>query len=1498
MKHSRLSALLPLVLALLGGGTALAQTGVLGKDWTLQRPPLTAENLRSIAANGTSSLVAVGGHGTILTTPNVGTGWSKNTVPGNLAADLWDVTYADSSAGSKYVVVGSASTILTAPDTLGTTPTGLTWTAVTSSKFVSTDQFNAVAINGSTWVAAGATAAGTGVVVVSRDQGATWLRYGVSSSTALLDVTTIPTNAGTYIYAVMNGYLVYSFNYGVTWSRVFLGTGVTVKSIAYATPSGLNPVINITGSTSFTAVGAGALSATNSAPANVAITWTGTDLVGVTRTGQLWHSSDGGQDWQNISNTATSTVPGTPFNRAINIGDKLFVAVGDGGIIQSFALTDTGGAWTSLTTAGITSFPANSIAWNEKTDSNSRYVAVGSGITWTSQDGVTWTQNPQTTSTMNMLQVMWSGSYFVAVGNGLWVSADGVTWQSQVAAPVTGTAPSVYTVNRLGGTPVALGFGPLPSNSKVSAVMLSFGDSLGYAWSAFKPITTAQWAMLGITKSDAGLYVAVGWGGRVLVSKTPSNTASWTQYIVSLASGEDFTDVLWANNMFVAVTSKGGIWTSANGSTWVKRKAASQALWCITRVKHATTSGYDDQFIAAGDHGLLVTSFNGEEWAEADMGTSQFTNQILWRPSTSIDTITHTDSETDTVKTTTYTVDTGTQTLNSNIETKVSKFLVTRVEQVLTISTNPLVRRVLSTSSTNGTADVTTSNVAGTPVSPWTTSAPATVVSATQSTVTKDFDYTQGSSGAGVTPTSAQNSSTPYGLLSAGGYGAFFSSNGTPPVQVKVNFATAASSIPAWGGSQVVTVNLSAANALPVTVTFSFTGTAALTDYKRSATSVTFAAGETTKTLTITGVNDSLAHHDATAIITMTKATGDVKIGTTAVHTVTITDTVQAVTTTDSFVTVGSPVTLSSTIAAPPSGTLVYQWYKNNKAISGATGAYFLIPAATLADAAAYTVTARSSTSGTGQSNTVQVGVLDGSDQLVTGKTAGSSITYPVISVKVAGTGLTYQWKRNGSLLNGATSGSLALSSSNAASGDAFTCDVTMGGDTLTSGNIVFLTVTTQAGAGKPTFPNGQVGQVYPVFTIASSNNASNWTITGLPPGLTYNSTRGTISGTPTKAGTYAVRVQASNAFGTLNTTAVVSSLTVTPLQAGAVGTYMGVVGSNAAANLGLGGRVDLATTALGSFTGKLTDATGVHPFYGVLGGSDPIVRTGSVLLPAQTLTFTLNGGSGAFAGSVAAGGDTASMAGWRKTAQTVVRSGRYSMAINPASSTNGSGYALFVVDAAGNLTFTGRVADETATAYTASCFMGPNGEYGFFQPLYGGAGSLQGRMQVAQGVSPQHEDNFLTGSLNLARIVSPATTANPAVYTVDGGRYVAPAKGKIVMNLLPVGNNLSVAFTGADIAGGAQSPDGLFTLLPPATVIPPSPNDTETGLEFKTATGEFDGLFKLTDAGVERTALFFGVAIRPAGSATMIGKGFFDITARAPATGTLVGAVNLVKNP
>src|SRR5204863_7535663 len=77
-------------------------------------------------------------------------------------------------------------------------------------------------------------------------------------------------------------------------------------------------------------------------------------------------------------------------------------------------------------------------------------------------------------------------------------------------------------------------------------------------------------------------------------------------------------------------------------------------------------------------------------------------------------------------------------------------------------------------------------------------------------------------------------------------------------------------------------------------------------------------------------------------------------------------------------------------------------------------------------------------------------------------------------------------------------------------------------------------------------------------YQINANNNPTSFDATGLPPGLTVDTTTGLISGTPTAAGIYSVTISASNAGGT-NTktlTLTIKPHITSPLTATATATF------------------------------------------------------------------------------------------------------------------------------------------------------------------------------------------------------------------------------------------------------------------------------------------------------------------------------------------------------
>ena len=136
-------------------------------------------------------------------------------------------------------------------------------------------------------------------------------------------------------------------------------------------------------------------------------------------------------------------------------------------------------------------------------------------------------------------------------------------------------------------------------------------------------------------------------------------------------------------------------------------------------------------------------------------------------------------------------------------------------------------------------------------------------------------------------------------------------------------------------------------------------------------------------------------------------------------------------------------------------------------------------------------------------------------------------------------------------------------------------------------------------------------------WSPTASNSPSLYGALGLPPGLSINSTNGTISGTPTVAGDFAVTVTAANPGGNY---AVVLNLTVLPLAP---------VITSPANDTGTAGwpfayQITADNSPTGYRTAGLPSGLAVNPTTGLVSGTPTVAGTFNV-----TLTATNLGGSG-----------------------------------------------------------------------------------------------------------------------------------------------------------------------------------------------------------------------------------------------------------------------------
>ncbi|MGN6645782.1 MAG: immunoglobulin domain-containing protein, partial [Cytophaga sp.] len=310
-----------------------------------------------------------------------------------------------------------------------------------------------------------------------------------------------------------------------------------------------------------------------------------------------------------------------------------------------------------------------------------------------------------------------------------------------------------------------------------------------------------------------------------------------------------------------------------------------------------------------------------------------------------------------------------------------------------------------------------------------------------------------------------------------------------------------------------LTVNSTAAissNPLAATVcagqtasfTLGTTGSGITYQWKKGGVAITDGgniSGALTSVLTITGTTSGDA---GSYSCTINNACSGVLNSTAA--TLTVRD-LPAITIQPSDVTICGSANVNFTIAATGTG-ITYQWKKggvaltDGGAISGATTASLSISPAVAADAGAYTCTVSGSCTPAVTSNTANLAV--GSVATITSqpsdKTAciGSTVT---LSIVVSGTGISYQWQKNGvdlvndSRISGVTTASLSISNIVASDADTYTCKT---GNTC-SGFIVSSTATITVN----TLP---VINTQPSNVSVCTGTPANFSVSASGTGLTY----------------------------------------------------------------------------------------------------------------------------------------------------------------------------------------------------------------------------------------------------------------------------------------------------------------------------------------------------------------------------------------------------------
>ncbi len=492
-------------------------------------------------------------------------------------------------------------------------------------------------------------------------------------------------------------------------------------------------------------------------------------------------------------------------------------------------------------------------------------------------------------------------------------------------------------------------------------------------------------------------------------------------------------------------------------------------------------------------------------------------------------------------------------------------------------------------------------------------------------------------------------------------YGAPPSSSGTAPTILGVNFA------PSVSAGATVTFTVTVSGTSPFTYV-----------WKKGTTTI---PGATSASLILTNVQPD---DGGSYTVTVSNNAGS---ATSTPAVLTVTSIIPALITQPSNQTVNLGGTATFSVAATGSGTLTFQWYRNNLAIPGANSASLILGNIQLSQAGSYTVTVSSgagsvtSTAATLTVNAPAVGPTIQTHPASQTVYIGGSVMLSVVATGTAP--FSYQWQRDGAAMAGATSSSLTLSNLQVSDS---------GGYSVVVSNSVFsVTSNTAAITVSPVVISPTIGTPPSSVTVQAGAPASfSAVVFGSAP-LTF--------------------VWRKN--GTVVALANHSVLSFNPAQTGDAGSYTITISNGA-----------------GSVTSPPAILTVTAP---ATAPSIQVAPTGQTVLAGASVTF-----------SVAANGTAPLLYQWLKDGLALAGATASTLVLNVVQATDAGRYAVTVSNAGGSVTSAAAVLMVTLPA-TVPTLIGPPaslsvpvGSPATFSVIAGGAPPLtyqwrQGNVVIAR---------------------------------------------------------------------------------------------------------------------------------------------------------------------
>ena len=587
------------------------------------------------------------------------------------------------------------------------------------------------------------------------------------------------------------------------------------------------------------------------------------------------------------------------------------------------------------------------------------------------------------------------------------------------------------------------------------------------------------------------------------------------------------------------------------------------------------------------------------------------------------------------------------------------------------------------------------------------------------------------------------------------------------------------------------------------------------------------------------------------------------------------------------------------TVAGNPPPTTA--WFKNGRAIRGATGTRLRITPLSTTHAGKYTAVTSNATGQKDTSEEAWLGVLVRAP-LAPQVGRGRSITLVCTAAMPPGVTAEYQWTKDGVDLPGADSALLTIDRADPAlhNGE-YDCRVTMptpgGGNLVLTHGAANLSVVDQPVISTTALGNYTVGQ-HIMLWLSASGLPLQWTAKGLPAGVTLNPTTGQLSGRPQVArvvngavAPYHVQLTATNAAGVSRT--VVVTLTVQPLPWAMVGDYEGLLDlRDHPVSEKLGGFLKAKLSATGAVSGSLVFARRTLAFRGqfdwdslsmttevnagVPVGVLPLVLSFRDTTGNAWVRATLGSGASYHDGrayrSYWDGGNVATA--YEATYNARLRPGLASLSGPPSAAPHGDGFLQSKMAASGRVSWSGRLPEGTAMLGAAK--VNAQGRVPVLHWLYGKTGSVAGWLQLApwsagmtggldwvkKPQAPAKRDRSYAGGFEMLA---------QEQLSVSGGRYTPPPRvdlPSLLPSLAAGPDNAELIFSSGGLPATVTR---LMEIKPDHSVLLPVqlPANRIT-LKVNATTGLFSGVMTHEDGSpaVQRTASYQGLIIPGSGGA------------------------------